>query len=921
MKSSFNCIAALLVVSAAWSQPVPVKMPGGYGFQTDGRQVIAPQFAYATHFSEGLALVKTSEGWGYIDTTGRFVTPHDFTRAELLKNGFAYVYRGSKVGVIDAKGTFCLPPEYDSIRMEYSNEVSYRAFKNGLAAWCTRDYVLLTPAEYNRFTNCGNYVSGQKSDGSWDIYYGNKKVLAGVSDPVKWANYETTTELVKLKKDERYGIFHPVKGWVAPAVYDTIIQFRFGKYTIDSTEFDYVYILDPVQSEVIVEVEYYPTDFHVARADGSLISDQLFFVMMLPESWERDSYMRLRTANGMLELSDSLTITERPFTSLTRLQPENFLADLPSGNQAILDKNYEVVTVFDSIRPASNAYVGVDQNGDPIVTLVPEPYLAIKQVFETTNGRTLTALYDVDRKLLISPWLIDPLFSFYYQGEDINAGYIYRERNGKNVGFYFKGMPVATGLDYRQAVFTLRDRVEVDLPSGKHQLLQLGGREPKLLVEDDVIFSSMEVESYGRSEEEVSRWFMSTFNEEFICTQNAEGKLGFRTWNGVRIPDRFDSIGQNASMTKFVDVCEDGLYGAVNLDNGKIIDPFSKTPLTILFNDENRIYYAEEEDGYRDERGKFYGFAPDGLFTSYKKDGRYGLLMMSQFKDDDMIHITPPVYRKIEISHIDGSILYDIRGDEGYGMINFRGDTIVPPMYDKLEAAYLQDGMFIGAWLRKGRKKGLALECKGVVVPAIYDAVEDYTERESWTPMGLKVRSGEKLGFYAYDGMLVLPVVYDHILFRSASDDGGYNKVLQVLRDGKWQVQIIYVQFPEDFCLSSKPYFDPVDTNRFMNFDLVVNHMGFVNENGLYTQYDYLLSKEFSSKGMPEKEILLMNEGFDFFFENGRVGVKSSDGKVLVKPIFTNIRYLDAEHVIIVENGTELILDIYTQKRYKLEQW
>jgi hypothetical protein len=73
-----------------------------------GEIAIAPRFARALHFQEGLAAVvvqgdpKKAESWGYIDSSGRFVIEPTFVSAESFRNGIARVYRGGhRIGTRD----------------------------------------------------------------------------------------------------------------------------------------------------------------------------------------------------------------------------------------------------------------------------------------------------------------------------------------------------------------------------------------------------------------------------------------------------------------------------------------------------------------------------------------------------------------------------------------------------------------------------------------------------------------------------------------------------------------------------------------------------------------------------------------------------------------------------------------------------
>jgi len=79
---------------------------GKYGFiDRTGKVVIAPQFAEAFDFSEGLAAVRTEkttvyrmgDHWGYVDRTGRYAISPRFNQAGPFVNGVALVHVGGEI--------------------------------------------------------------------------------------------------------------------------------------------------------------------------------------------------------------------------------------------------------------------------------------------------------------------------------------------------------------------------------------------------------------------------------------------------------------------------------------------------------------------------------------------------------------------------------------------------------------------------------------------------------------------------------------------------------------------------------------------------------------------------------------------------------------------------------------------------------
>ena len=61
-------------------------------------------------FHEGLATVRTDDGWGYVDATGRMVIPPQFDAAGAFQGGLAPVRALGKRGYITRTGEFVLAP-------------------------------------------------------------------------------------------------------------------------------------------------------------------------------------------------------------------------------------------------------------------------------------------------------------------------------------------------------------------------------------------------------------------------------------------------------------------------------------------------------------------------------------------------------------------------------------------------------------------------------------------------------------------------------------------------------------------------------------------------------------------------------------------------------------------------------------------
>ena len=84
-----------------------VKTENGWGFvDENGDFAIEPAFEAVGSFSEGLCAAITEEGeqWGYIDKSGKVVVEGQYTAAAEFSDGFALVKRGNYYEYTDKEG-------------------------------------------------------------------------------------------------------------------------------------------------------------------------------------------------------------------------------------------------------------------------------------------------------------------------------------------------------------------------------------------------------------------------------------------------------------------------------------------------------------------------------------------------------------------------------------------------------------------------------------------------------------------------------------------------------------------------------------------------------------------------------------------------------------------------------------------------
>ena len=116
------------MTTAAPASPAPAAAPARFRILKDGRWgyidasgkvLIAPRFARAADFSEGLAAVLDGKTFGYVDPAGAMVLvppypPERFLHRPFL-GGRAVVTVGQRDGAIDRDGRLAIPARFDSI--------------------------------------------------------------------------------------------------------------------------------------------------------------------------------------------------------------------------------------------------------------------------------------------------------------------------------------------------------------------------------------------------------------------------------------------------------------------------------------------------------------------------------------------------------------------------------------------------------------------------------------------------------------------------------------------------------------------------------------------------------------------------------------------------------------------------------------
>jgi len=189
-----------------------------------GAEIIPPltQYDFVDDFSEGLALVKSNDKFGYIDTTGDLVIPLKYTGANRFKESLAAVilfipnsddqFGVLRYGFIDKSGREVVPFRYRHVQ----------DFKDGLAIVCVKDG---EDYKYGFIDKTSEVVIPIMYD--WlDTYFIDGLCCAGIFTEIERFIDRDGIERVKL--DKKYGFINKKGEWKIQPKYRSVGCFYKG---------------------------------------------------------------------------------------------------------------------------------------------------------------------------------------------------------------------------------------------------------------------------------------------------------------------------------------------------------------------------------------------------------------------------------------------------------------------------------------------------------------------------------------------------------------------------------------------------------------------------------------------------------------------------------------------------------------------
>lgn len=151
--------------------------PGSWGYR-DGLGGLAIDFQYeaAEPFSEGLAAVRTEEGYGFVDPAGEMIVPAEYEEAEPFTNGVGAVCADGKWAYVDNAGRVFTGFSYDGTGL-FREGIALVQDRGRLRAVNSRGINLFSVEAVESPGFSGGVAAVRQADGLWGICGTNGELL------------------------------------------------------------------------------------------------------------------------------------------------------------------------------------------------------------------------------------------------------------------------------------------------------------------------------------------------------------------------------------------------------------------------------------------------------------------------------------------------------------------------------------------------------------------------------------------------------------------------------------------------------------------------------------------------------------------------------------------------------------------------
>ena len=206
-----------------------VKLKNEYGFvDKSGKLVVPLKYGTADSFSKGLAVVKLNGKYGYINKNGKEVIPIKYDDVWKFSEGLAGVRLNVKCGFIDKSGKEVVPLKYDYVS----------GFSEGLAGvllnvkcgFIDKSGKEVVPLKYDYVNDFSEGLATVKLNGKCGFIDKSGKVVV----PLKYdAAVDFTEGLAMVQLNRKYGFIDKSGKEVVPLKYDDVWKFSEGLVRVE----------------------------------------------------------------------------------------------------------------------------------------------------------------------------------------------------------------------------------------------------------------------------------------------------------------------------------------------------------------------------------------------------------------------------------------------------------------------------------------------------------------------------------------------------------------------------------------------------------------------------------------------------------------------------------------------------------------
>lgn len=681
----------------------------------NGQTVIQPKYTFVRWFSENLAIVNmdgkeypwsryggdiyfTEGNWGIIDTTGKEVLAltNKYETINDFHCGLALVLSKGKFGFIDKTGNEIIPPKYNIAR----------SFSNGLAAVnigskSDEDGELIDEGKWGYIDSTGKEVIAIKYDLVEDFdNYGFGVVINSIKDSIYNLKHgvidRTGKEVVPLKyfSIDNWRIFqmnteNGIKtGYFDPRSFKEIIPAKYDKIQLYMCGIASVMLngkygfVDQITGKELIPPKY-DGDLSSSFSEGFakvILNDKYFFVDKFGNEFAEDDYISSYSRGRYIQVN---------------LKSQTIFIDSTGKKYEISNNINQVHDVFENV-----ASVDFADHGMGIIDIKTG-----KEIFKCTdcvpndghhNGNKFLQIF-LDNGLIkvkVSNGGNDKYGLFSTNGKmllDTIYSYIYP---------FIHGVAVIGETDINDSITYIRKGL-----INRYGDLIMPVKYQRIEFNDD---SDIGIARESKSINSTISFYIDTtgkkispydFEDAEFPMKDRIAKVKLNNQYGiinskmeVIVPFRYNEIGYNNNGLLPAQL---GNKWGVILEQGKVVIPFKYQSVTIINKD---LILCENEKnliGLKDGNGKTIAspiYSADGSYRLFenikgstntlmtKLDGKYGIInykgdILIPFKYDDFVE---PEYDRY---HLYGLVV-TLNGKKG--IINRNGTGVTPIKYDEI---------------------------------------------------------------------------------------------------------------------------------------------------------------------------------------------------------------------------------------------